>query len=131
MSKQSRVIDTLPPEVRNSLRQLGANLALSRKRRRETQQAWAQRLGVSIPTLIRLEQGDPTVTMASYATALWLMGRVSQLPEVADPQLDRGALEISIREANQRAVRKGVSLNSHLIVSPDQPRRKSTKALKP
>lgn len=31
-------------------------------------------LGVAVPTLIRLENGDPTVSMAVYASALWLIG---------------------------------------------------------
>ena len=132
MSKRSAELTSLPPEVRKSLRLLGENLALSRKRRRETQQAWAQRLGVSIPTLIRLEQGDPGVAMGSYATALWLMGRVGALPDVADPSGDRGALEMNIRDANKRSVRSKVSIDKRLA-SPSASRLLSplTKRLKP
>src|SRR5689334_17580391 len=99
MSKNSIGLASLPPEVRKALQQLGENLALSRKRRRETQKAWAERLGVSIPTLIRLEKGDAAVAVGTYATALWLMGRAAALPDLADPALDRGALEMNIREA--------------------------------
>jgi DNA-binding XRE family transcriptional regulator len=118
MSKQSAVIDSLPPEVRKALEQLGENLAVSRKRRRETQQAWAQRLGVSAPTLIRMEKGDPTVSMGTYATALWLMGRTSALPDLADPALDRGALEMNIREAKKRSVRSKASIDKRLSSQP-------------
>jgi|SRR5215470_12860678 len=121
MSKQSATLATLPPEVRKALQRLGENLALSRQRRRETQQAWAQRLGVSIPTLIRLEKGDPGVAMGTYATALWLMGRANALPEVADPSLDRGALEMNIREAKKRSVRTRASIDRRL----SSPRAKS------
>lgn len=122
MSKRSDAFAGLPPEVRKALRLLGENLALSRRRRRETQRAWAQRLGVSIPTLIRLEQGDPAVAVGTYATALWLMGRASALPDVADPSLDRGALEMSIREAKQRAVRAKASIDQRLSSSAPPPR---------
>ena len=37
-----------------------------------------------------------------YATALWLIGRVSALPGLAAPGDDRGALEADVREAVQR-----------------------------
>ena len=114
MSKQSPSLALLPPEVGKALGQLGMNLAVARKRRRETQQAWAQRLGVSIPTLIRLEKGDPSVAMVTYATALWLIGRAGALPDLADPALDRGALEISVREAKKRAVRTPASIDKRL-----------------
>jgi len=52
-----------PPVAASALRQLGENLAIARARRRESQRAWAQRIGVSVPTLIRLEKGDPSVSM--------------------------------------------------------------------
>jgi hypothetical protein len=70
---------------------------------------WAQRLGVSVPTLIRLEQGDPGVGIGIVATALWMLGRASALPELADPEKDRGALELDVREVLKRraARRKG------------------------
>ncbi|MET0183970.1 MAG: XRE family transcriptional regulator [Achromobacter sp.] len=106
MPKRSDVIDALPPAARAQLRELGLNLAIARKRRKETQKSWAQRIGVSEPTLVRLEKGDPSVSMGAYATALWLVGRSQALPELAAPELDRGALEQNIRAVtSQRAVR--------------------------
>jgi hypothetical protein len=106
---------SLPPIASEALRRLGENLAIARVRRKESQRAWAQRLGVSVPTLIRMEQGDPGVSAGIYATALWLMGRVQALPELADPNSDRGALEMDVREAMQRrAVRSGASVNARL-----------------
>jgi len=102
MSKSSAVASSLPPVAVRALRQLGENLAIARARRKESQRAWAQRIGVSVPTLIRLEKGDPTVSMAAYASALWLMGRVQALAEVAAPAADLGALELDLREARRR-----------------------------
>jgi transcriptional regulator with XRE-family HTH domain len=92
----------LPPVVERSLRQLGEDLALARVRRGESQRAWAQRLCVSVPTLIRLERGDPGVGLGIVATALWLMGRADALGELAAPQHDRGAMERDIQAAMQR-----------------------------
>lgn len=103
MSKSSDHHDFLPPEARVALERLGEHLALARKRRRESLRAWAARLGVSVSTVTRLEKGDPGVGMGVYAAALWLVGRVQALPDLADPALDQGALLISIREAEGRS----------------------------
>ena len=39
----------MPPAVVAALRGLGENLAIARIRRKESQRAWAKRLGVSVP----------------------------------------------------------------------------------
>jgi transcriptional regulator with XRE-family HTH domain len=102
MPKSSQALLTMPPAAVQALRGLGENLAIARNRRRESQRAWAKRLGISVPTLIRMERGDPGVGAGIYATALWLMGRVSALPDLAAPAADRGALESDVRAAIRR-----------------------------
>ncbi|HEY4038256.1 MAG TPA: XRE family transcriptional regulator [Burkholderiaceae bacterium] len=115
MSKSSTVAASLPPAAASALRQLGENLAIARARRRQSQRSWAQRIGISIPTLIRLEKGDPTVSMGAYASALWLMGRVQALADVAAPAADLGALERDVREARRRRpVRSPTSIATRL-----------------
>jgi transcriptional regulator with XRE-family HTH domain len=115
MPKSPQALQVLPPAATQALRALGENLAIARVRRHESQRAWAKRLGVSVPTLIRLERGDPGVGAGIYATALWLMGRVSALPDLAAPGDDRGALESDVREAVQRrAVRSAASTEARL-----------------
>ena len=100
----------MPSAVLAQLRQLGDNLAVARKRRREPLKSWALRIGVSEPTLMRMEKGDPSVSMGVYATALWLMGRSQALVEAAAPEHDQGALEAAVRVARVRSVRKRPSL---------------------
>jgi transcriptional regulator with XRE-family HTH domain len=115
MPKSSQALLTLPPAVVQSLRQLGENLAIGRIRRRETQSEWARRIGVSRPTLIRVEQGDPGVGIGIYATALWVMGRAEAIPGLAAPAEDRGALEADVREAmKRRPVRSAGSAEARL-----------------
>jgi hypothetical protein len=118
MPKSSLVATTLPPIAESALRQFGENLAIARARRKESQRAWAARIGVSVPTLIRMERGDPTVGMGVYASALWLMGRVQALPEVAAPVHDLGALERDVRLARRRAVRAPESVAGRLASVP-------------
>ncbi|HJV97267.1 MAG TPA: XRE family transcriptional regulator [Albitalea sp.] len=108
-------MSSLPPAAATALKQLGENLAIARVRRKESQRVWAQRLGVSVPTLIRMEQGDAGVGVGVYATALWLVGRVQALPTLVDPQSDRGALELDVREAvRRRAARSAASAEARL-----------------
>ncbi len=110
MSKRSNALDSMPAAVLAKLRTLGENLAIARKRRREPLKSWAQRIGVSEPTLMRMEKGDPSVSMGVYATALWLIGRSQAMAELAAPEHDLGALEADVRVAQARSVRKRVSI---------------------
>ncbi len=93
---------SLPAAAESALRQLGADLATARKRRGESLKDWAARLHVSIPTLMRLEKGDPTVSMGVWATALWVIGRHGALAQAADPKEDLAALEAEVRQARRR-----------------------------
>jgi transcriptional regulator with XRE-family HTH domain len=115
MPKSPQAFLTLPPAAEQALRALGENLAIARVRRHESQRAWAKRLGISVPTLIRMERGDPGVGVGIYATALWLMGRAGALASLAAPAEDRGALETDVREATKRrAVRSAASAEARL-----------------
>jgi transcriptional regulator with XRE-family HTH domain len=114
MPKQTTPADALPHAVQVQLRELGARLEIARKRRREPRRLWAERMGVSEPTLARLEKGDPSVAMGTYAMALWLMGGGHALSTLADPAQDVGALENDIRAAEARSKRRPVSLAARL-----------------
>ncbi|MDB6042571.1 MAG: family transcriptional regulator [Gammaproteobacteria bacterium] len=118
MPKSPVALTAMPPAAAQALRALGENLAIARVRRRESQRAWAKRLGCSVPTLIRMERGDPGVGVGIYATALWLIGRAAALPELAAPGSDRGALESDVRDAlKRRAVRSAASAEARLARS--------------
>lgn len=125
MPKSSAVVASLPPVAVSSLRQLGEHLAIARKRRKESQRAWATRIGVSVPTLIRMEKGDAGVSMGVYATALWLMGRAQALAELGDPAKDLAALEQDVRIAKARAVRSPESVSKRLQANAAKGRRET------
>ena len=99
MTKASSALTQLPPSTVAALEQLGADLAVARLRRKESLKTWAKRMGVSVPTLLRLEAGEPTVSLGVLATALWLIGRDATLATLATPKEDRGALELDVRQA--------------------------------
>lgn len=99
MPKTARALQQLPPATQATLEKLGADLAVARLRRKESLKTWASRMGVSVPTLQRLEAGDPGVGIGIVATALWLIQRDAELGQLAAPEHDRGALEMDVREA--------------------------------
>jgi transcriptional regulator with XRE-family HTH domain len=99
MTKASSALTQMPPSTLAALEQLGADLAVARLRRKESLKTWAKRMGVSVPTLMRLEAGEPSVSLGVLATALWLIGRDAALVTLATPKEDRGALELDVRQA--------------------------------
>lgn len=116
MSKPSLALSSIPPQALAALQTLGEHLALARLRRKESQRQWAARLGVSVPTLIRMEKGDPTVRAGLYASALWMLGLSEGLAKLADPAKDMRVLEADVRQASQlRATRARTSRMARLV----------------
>ena len=107
MPQVSPGIDALPGAATAALRRLGGDLATARKRRKQSLREWSQRLGISVPTLMRMEKGNAAVSAGIYAGALWLMGRHEALGQVAAPQQDLAALESDVSEARERYRRGG------------------------
>ncbi|MDZ4282498.1 MAG: helix-turn-helix transcriptional regulator [Hydrogenophaga sp.] len=109
MSKQSQAVLNLTPATLSAIETMGAHLAVARVRRKESLATRARRVGVSVPTLSRMENGDPTVSLGAYAQALWLIGRDGEFARIAAPEFDRDALEMDVNEAiqlgKQRAAR--------------------------
>lgn len=99
MPKTARALLQLPPATSAAIEKLGADLAVARLRRKESLNTWAARMGITVPTLQRLEAGDPTVSLGIVATALWLIKRDSELGNLASPEHDQGAIEMNVREA--------------------------------
>lgn len=99
MPKTARALAQLPPATSAAIEKLGADLAVARLRRKESLKTWAMRMGVSVPTLQRLESGDPAVSIGIVATALWLIQRDGELGNLAAPENDLGAIELDIRQA--------------------------------
>ncbi|ATS65874.2 MULTISPECIES: helix-turn-helix domain-containing protein [Xanthomonas] len=106
MSKATKALQQLPPSTSAALDKLGADLAVARLRRGESLRSWAGRMGVSVPTLQRLEAGDPGVSIGVVATALWLIQRDGELAKMASPEVDHGALERDVELAVKLARRR-------------------------
>lgn len=68
------------------LKALGARLREERLRRNETQRVFAGRIGVSIPTLCKMENGDHRVQLGHWAIALEILGHAEELERLLAPQ---------------------------------------------
>ena len=73
--------------VDTKLQNLGSRLRAERLRRNETQALFAARIGVSVPTLRKMESGDPTVMVGYWSTALEVLDRAADLDAIlAEPE---------------------------------------------
>lgn len=111
MPRQSQALLNLTPATLSAIETMGSHLALARVRRKESLATRAKRIGVSVPTLVKMENGDPTVSLGAYAQAPWLIGRDGELARLAAPEFDRGALEQDVREAIERGRRRARRAN--------------------
>lgn len=114
MPKQNTPPADYPQAVLQQIEQLARHIAIARKRRGETQAQWARKLGVSQPTMARIERGDPSVAMASYVMCMWLIQPDHGLADLISPPNDRAALE---REVNQVTAKRRKSAVSGLAVA--------------
>jgi hypothetical protein len=62
----------------------------------------AQRASISKPTLIRVERGDPAVSIGSYATVLFVLGMAERLADLVDPKNDPVGLQLEEENLPQR-----------------------------
>lgn len=65
---------TIPDPLIGLLSRMGSDLSAARRSRQMSQDDLAGRLNLSRRTLIRMERGDPNVSLGAYATAAWVLG---------------------------------------------------------
>jgi len=73
----------LLPSADNTLKELGINLKLARKRRQLSAEQVAERAGIARSTLQHIEKGEPGVAMSSYLQVLFVLGLDKDLLKVA------------------------------------------------
>lgn len=99
MSKHFHGIETLHPEVKETLIQLGERLHARRIQRNLSLKDMAERMLCSINTYRALEAGKPSCSMGHFATALWLLGQLEELKNSVSVPVDLAK--------GRRASRKG------------------------
>ena len=79
---QSGALESLSPKVRRSLAKLGTDIATARRKRNLTVVMMAERIGVAKSTYLKVEKGDPSVSMGVYAMALFVLGQGGALGDI-------------------------------------------------
>lgn len=91
-----------PLPVTRALRKLAHDMRDARRRRRIPVAILAERASISRITLMKLEKGDPGVSMGTYATVLFVLGMVERLADIADPKHDNIGLDLEQERLPQR-----------------------------
>ena len=85
---------SLPIPVRRALMKLGKGIREARIRRRIPTTVMADRALINRMTLYKIERGDPTVSVAAYATVLFVLGLVEPLANIADVKFDEVGISL-------------------------------------
>ena len=104
MPRQNTSPADFPPAILAQIEQLAQSIVAQRKSRGETQAQWASKLGISQPTMARIERGDPAVAMATYVSCLWQL----------NPALDLGQL-LPAKENQASAQSAPISIAANAI----------------
>jgi len=100
-----------PLAVRQSIRRFGQDLRLARLRRRLPVELVAARARIHRTTLARVEKGDPSVAIGTYAAVLFALGLGTPLSSLAESREDHAGLlleEERLPRRIRRSKTKGV-----------------------
>lgn len=99
---QSSALESLPPPLRRSLAKLGSDIATARRKRNLTAMMMAERVGAAKTTYLKVEKGDPSVSMGIYAMALYVLGFGEAIGDVVDPRRDDVGLLLDVDRLPKR-----------------------------
>ena len=85
---KSSALDPLPSKLRRALAKLGADIAIARRKRNLTIMMMAERIGAAKSTYLRIEKGEPTVSMGLYAMTLFVLGFGEAVGDLVDARHD-------------------------------------------
>ena len=107
MPRQNTSPADFPPAILAQIEALAQSIVAQRKSRGETQAQWAAKLGISQPTMARIERGDPAVAMATYVSCLWQLNPALDLTQLltcsAAPKLAPASDSIASSASTSRA----------------------------
>jgi len=92
----------LPVPTRSALLKLGQDINNARRRRRITKALMAERAGIAINTLTRIERGDSSASMAAWASVLFVLGLTENLRNLADLAKDTTGLMLEEEQLPKR-----------------------------
>ena len=88
------MLKVLPVPVLRAMDKLGHDIGCARRRRRIPVRIMAERANISVRTLAKIEKGDPSVAIASYASVIFVLGMTKRLEELMDVRHDSTGLAL-------------------------------------
>lgn len=79
---------SLPPRIARSLKKLGRDIEIARKKRRLTIAALCERASISAPLYARLVAGAPGTSVGAYAMVLFALGMGTPFDDLVEPAKD-------------------------------------------
>jgi transcriptional regulator with XRE-family HTH domain len=100
------------PQARRQIAALGVRLRAARLRRKMTQPMLAERVGVSIPTIAKLEDGDPSTSFATMLRVLSALGLAADIDLLAaQDSLGRSLQDSALKRASPKRVKRAPKNN--------------------
>ena len=99
---KSNLLDALPFQVEETLRQVGTNLRTARVRRRLTLEDVASKINVRRALVADAESGKASTGVAVYLALLWAYDLLDDAAALASPTRDKVGLALASAEQRQR-----------------------------
>lgn len=100
--KRSGAQVAMPQPVARALRRLGQDISAARRMRRLSQEDLAQRIGTSLSTVRRMEDGYPGTALHTFLRALHVLGRLDDLAQAMALENDVLGMELVREQLPQR-----------------------------
>lgn len=98
---------TISPALESILKAVGENIKLARLRRKITTTMLAERADISRVTLRKVENGESSVTMSTYANVLFCLGLEKNLLHLAgDDPLGRRLQDAELTHTKERVAKR-------------------------
>lgn len=98
--------DIMPPKLIKKLKTLGQNISIARRKRLLTIGMMCERACISKQTYMKLEKGDPSVSLGAFAMVLFALSEENRIEELLDVSVDEIGLMLDISKLPKRVHRK-------------------------
>jgi transcriptional regulator with XRE-family HTH domain len=94
--------NSLPLPVSRALKKLGRDISFARRRRQMPQAMLAERIGASVMTVRRMEDGNHNISLRTLARTLHVFGELERLKQILDTSEDAIGLTLMDERLPQR-----------------------------
>ena len=88
----SKIEGIMPLSLKRAIKKLGHDINTARRKRQLTITMMTERAGISKPTYLRVEKGDPNVSFGIYCMVLFALGEADRIKDLLDVSRDKTGL---------------------------------------